>query len=66
MMDDFQYFKETEEYRVEAEKKVESAQAKFDATEALYNIEKAAKEQREFDEGVAQATREFHEREAAT
>jgi hypothetical protein len=62
MNDDFQYFKETEEWRKEAEKKVETAQAKYDATEALYQIEKAAKEQREFDEGVKQATQEFHDR----
>lgn len=66
MMDDFQYFKETEVFRLEAESRVESAQAKYDATETLYEIEKAAKEKRDFDEGVKQATAEFHAREAAT
>jgi hypothetical protein len=32
----------------------------------LYDVEKAAKEQREFDEGVKQATQEFHDRQDET
>lgn len=37
-------------------------QAKYEATVAKFEIEKVIKEKREFDEGVAEATRMFDER----
>lgn len=37
-------------------------QARYEATVAKFEIEKGIKEQREFDEGVAEATRVFEER----
>jgi hypothetical protein len=59
--DDDTYFLEANKFREEALKNVEKAQAKLDATEALFEVEKAGKEKRDFDEAVKAATAVFEE-----
>lgn len=60
--DDFGLYEEFQGFFEEAERKRDEMQAKYEATVAKFEIEKVIKEQREFDEGVAEATRVFEER----
>lgn len=60
--DDYEYFKETQNFRDEAEERRKAAQTKFEATDAKFQVEKAAKDQRDLDEGVKQALAEFNTR----
>lgn len=53
--DDDAYFLEANKFREEALKNVEKAQAKLDATAALFEVEKAGKEARDRDEAVQAA-----------
>lgn len=60
--DDDTYFLEANKFREEALKNVEKAQAKLDATAALFEVEKAGKEQRDRDEAVNAALDIFDQR----
>lgn len=60
--DDDEYFLEANKFREEALKNVEKAQAKLDATAALYEVERAGKEQRDRDQAVKEAMAIFNER----
>lgn len=57
--DDFQYFKEANEYQEDIQKNLDKARSKYEATRALFEVERAAKEQRELEEGTQAAMAEF-------
>lgn len=62
--DDDEYFIEANKFREEALKNVEKAQAKLDATTALFEVEKAMKESRDREEAKNAALAIFEERSA--
>lgn len=63
--DDFEFFKEATAKKEEIEVSLEKAQAKYEATRALYEVERIAKEARDLDEIVQQELAEFESRSAA-
>jgi hypothetical protein len=50
--DDYEYYKETQKIREEAEERQKAAEAKYDATNAKFQVEKAAKEGRDLEEAT--------------
>merc|ERR1712232_1090029 len=60
--DDYEYYKETQKFREEAEERGRAAQTKFDATNAKFQVEKAAKESRDMEEATKAALAEFNTR----
>lgn len=59
---DYDAFVEFHGYKAEADKKLQTAQAKLDKTVVDFEVEKAAKEKRDRDEEVAIQTAEFERR----
>lgn len=55
-MDDINYFEEAQANFDKAQERIKTAQTKFDATAASFEIEKQIKEQREFQEEVDRQT----------
>lgn len=62
--EDYEYFKETQKFRDEAEERRAAAQAKFEATDAKFQVEKAAKESRDMEEATKAALAQFDQRSA--
>jgi len=60
--EDYEYFKETQKFKDEAEQRRAAAQTKFEATDAKFQVEKAAKESRDMEEATKQAMAEFERR----
>jgi hypothetical protein len=47
--DDFEYFKEANSFKEEIEKILDSMQAKYEATQALFEVERIQKEARDLE-----------------
>lgn len=60
--DDYEFFKETQKFRDEAEERRVAAETKYEATNAKFQVEKAAKESRDMEEATKAALGEFNTR----